>query len=148
MTVVGVSVFIVGTVRIGVIDGLTHMIMSYILGLGMIFVLSLIIDALAPTFDGQKNPIAALKLAVYAYTPIWLAGILMVIPLLGVLALLASLYGVYLLYIGLPSLMKNPPDKSIGYTALIVVCAIVLGVVVGAVITLASGGRGMGLRGL
>ncbi len=148
MSVVGVSLPIIGTIRIGMLDGLIQMIMGYVLGLGMIFVLSLIIDALATTFDGQKNPIAALKLAIYAYTPIWLFGILMLIPVLGVLTLLAALYCIYLLYLGLPSLMKSPPEKSVGYTALVVVCAIVLGIVL-SVIVGAIGGRGMmGFRGM
>jgi hypothetical protein len=147
MSVVGMSLPIIGTIRIGMIEGLTQMILSYALGLGMIFVLSLIIDALASTFDGQKNPIAALKLAIYSYTPFWLAGILMIIPALGLLTILAALYSIYLLYTGLPSLMKNPPEKSIGYTALIVVCAIVLGLVLGALVALVGGG-GIGMRGL
>jgi Yip1 domain len=147
MSVVGMSLPIIGTIRIGMIEGLTQMILSYALGLGMIFVLSLIIDALASTFDGQKNPIAALKLAIYSYTPFWLAGILMIIPALGLLTILAALYSIYLLYTGLPSLMKNPPEKSIGYTALIVVCAIVLGLVLGALVALVGGG-GIGMRAL
>ncbi len=148
MSVVGMSLPIIGTIRIGMFDGLVQMIMGYVLGLGMIFVLSLIIDALSTTFDGQKNPIAALKLAVYAYTPIWLFGILMLIPVLSVLTLLAALYCIYLLYLGLPSLMKNPPEKSVGYTALIVVCAIVLGLVLSAVIGLVAGRGMMGFRGM
>ena len=35
--------------------------------------------------------------------------------------------GLYLLYLGLPRLMKNPSEKSAGYTALVVVCALVVG---------------------
>ena len=44
--------------------------------------------------------------------------------------MLAALYGLYLLYLGLPALMKVPQDKAIGYTAVVVVCAIVLSIVV------------------
>jgi hypothetical protein len=40
--------------------------------------------------------------------------------------LIASLYGIYLMYLGLSPNMKNPHDKSIGYTALVIVCYIVL----------------------
>ncbi len=146
MTVVGMSMPIVGTVRTGVGAGLVQLIVGYVLALVGVYILSLIINALAPTFDGQKDPISALKLAVYAYTPSWLAGILMLVPLLGMLVVLAGIYGIYLLYIGLPQLMKNPPEKSVGYTALIVVCAIVLGIVMGAVVAVFGGGammRGM-----
>lgn len=144
MTVVGISVPIVGTVRVPIGSALVSMIMGYALGLAGLFVLSLIINALAPTFDGQKDPVAALKIATYAYTPVWLAGVFSIVPLLGVLTILAALYSVYLLYLGLPPLMKAPKEKSIGYTALVVVCAIVLGIVVGAIVGLLGvGGAGL-----
>src|SRR5262249_4682007 len=98
-------------------------------------VISVIINALAPTFGGQQNSSQALKVAVYAYTPAWVAGVLNIVPMLGLLGLLAALYGLYLLYLGLPRLMKCPQDKAIGYTVVVVVCAIVISFV-----TLAVGG--------
>jgi len=96
----------------------------------MCFVLSLIIDALAPTFGGQKNQIQALKLAVYSFTPAWLAGVLRIVPLLGVLIFFAALYSIYVLYLGVPRLMKSPQDQAVAYTAVVVVCAMVLGFIV------------------
>lgn len=145
-TVIGVSLPIVGTIRTGVAAALVQLVLSYVLGLAVIYVVSLIVNALAPTFDGQKDPIQALKLVVYASTPVWLAGVFSLIPLLGVLGILAGLYGLYLLYIGLTPLMKNPQDKSIGYTALIIVCYIVLAIIMG-VIVAAVAGTGAALRG-
>ena len=145
-TVIGVSLPIVGTIRTGVAAALVQLVLSYVLGLAVIYVVSLIVNALAPTFDGQKDPIQALKLIVYASTPVWLAGVFSLVPLLGVLGILAGLYGLYLLYIGLTPLMKNPQDKSIGYTALIIVCYIVLAIIMG-VIVAAVAGTGAALRG-
>ena len=145
-TVIGVSLPIVGTIRTGVAAALVQLVLSYVLGLAVIYVVSLIVNALAPTFDGQKDPIQALKLVVYASTPVWLAGVFSLIPLLGVLGILAGLYGLYLLYIGLTPLMKNPQDKSIGYTALIIVCYIVLAIIMG-VIVAAVAGTGAAMRG-
>jgi Yip1 domain len=147
LSFVGMSLPVVGTVRLPVGSALANSIMGYVLGLGAIFVLSLIINALAPTFDGAKNPIAALKLAVYTYTPIWLFGVLTLYPALGILTLLAALYAVYLLYLGLPVLMKNPSDKSIGYVALIIVCAILLSIVVAAIVGLIGLGTGAAALG-
>src|SRR5260370_37391060 len=98
-----------------------------------VFVLSLIIDALAPTCGGQKNSIPALKVAVYSYTPAWIAGVLQIVPLLSILAIFAALYGLYLLYLGLPQLMRSPQEKAVPYTVVVVVCAIVLSVVITAV---------------
>ena len=77
----------------------------------------------------EQNSTQALKVAVYSYTPAWIAGVLQIVPLLGIFAIFAALYGMYLLYLGLPRLMKCPEDKAVGYTAVVVVCAIVLAVV-------------------
>jgi len=79
---------------------------------------------------------------VYSYTPAWVAGVLNILPLLGVLVVFAALYGLYLLYLGLPRLMKCPEDKAAAYTAVVVVCAIILSVAI-AVVTGAIAGAGM-----
>ena len=101
-TVIGVSIpFVGGTYRTPVSTALVHLVLGYVLGLAAIYVVSLIVTALAPTFDGQKDPIQALKVIVYSSTPVWLAGVFSLIPLLGVLGIIAGLYGLYLLYIGL-----------------------------------------------
>ena len=145
-TVIGVSLPIVGTIRTGVGAALVQLVLGYVLGLAVIFAVSLIVNALAPTFDGQKDPVQALKLIVYSSTPVWLAGVFALVPLLSVLGIIAGLYGLYLLYIGLTPLMKNPQDKSIGYTALIIVCYIVLAIIMG-VIVAAVAGTGAAMRG-
>ena len=85
------------------------------------------------TFGSQKNFANALKLTVYSYTPSWLAGIFLLIPGLRFLTIL-GLYGLYLLWLGLPPLMKTPPEKTIVYTIAIVVCAIVLAILIGLVL--------------
>jgi hypothetical protein len=150
-SLIGVSVPLFGTVRTPLLSGLTFAILTYVLGLVAVFVVGLIIDALAPTFGGEKNATQALKCAVYAYTPAWVAGVLHLIPALGTLALIAALYGLYLLYLGLPVLMKAPQDKAIGYTVVVVLCAIVLSIVlsvIGGVVGFAGGGmRGAGMFG-
>ncbi len=145
-TVFGIQLPIIGTVRTPIGSALAHAVVAYVLGLAAVYVISLIVNALAPTFDGQKDPIAALKVVMYSMTPGWLAGILSIIPMLGVLAVIAAFYGLYLLYIGLPKTMKNPETKSLGYTALIVVCYIVLMVIIGIVIGTVVG-AGIAARG-
>jgi hypothetical protein len=90
-------------------------IVDYVLGLAGLYVTALIIDALAPSFDGQKNLIQALKVSVYAMTAAWLAGIFVVLPALSILSIL-GLYSFYLYYLGLPKLMKAPADKALVYT--------------------------------
>ena len=96
------------------------------------YVLALVIDALAPTFSGQRSQIQALKLAAYSLTAAWLAGIFALIPELRLLGLL-GLYSLYLLYGGLPVLMKPSGDKTLPYTAVVVVAAFVLFLIIGSV---------------
>jgi hypothetical protein len=140
-----------GTYHLPLTTGLTLAVVTYALSLVGIFVLSLIINALATSFGGQKSSAQALKIAVYSYTPAWVAGVLTILTSLSVLAAIAGIYGLYILYLGLPVLMKNPKEKSAGYTVVIVICAIVMWVVIGAVAA-GVGGAGMlatgGLRGL
>jgi len=130
MSVVGMSLPFLGTYRMGIGWGLGLAVYNVIMAVVFVYVVGFIVDALAPTFGGQKNMAQAVKLAAYSYTPAWLASILTIIPALSILVLIGALYGLYLLYLGLPRLMKNPAEKSAGYTALVVVCAIVVGFII------------------
>jgi hypothetical protein len=132
-SLIGRSLPFVGSYRVPMVSGLVMAIFMFIMALVGIFVLSLIINYLAPSFGAQKSGSQSLKLAVYSYTPAWVAGVLQILPMLGLLAVLAGLYGIYLLYLGLPRLMKCPQEKAVPYTAVVVACAIVLSVVAGAV---------------
>ena len=118
---------------------LVSAVVSYVLALAATFLLALVIDALAPSFDGEKNPIQAMKVAVYSGTAGWAAGVFLIFPALGIIATLGALYGLYLLYTGLPRLMKSPPEKAMGYTVVTIVCAIVIYLVVGAVAGMITG---------
>ncbi|MBT2336910.1 YIP1 family protein [Variovorax paradoxus] len=135
LSVIGIGAFGVNF-RVPVVSGLVNMVVGYVLSLVMVFVLALIIDALAPTFQGTKSQIGALKLSAYASTASFLGGVFSLIPSLAIIGALAALYGIYLIYVGLPVLMKCPPDKALAYTAVVVVCAIVGGVVIAWVLSL------------
>jgi hypothetical protein len=132
--------------RTGFGTGLVQMVLMYALTLGLVFVMALIIDALAGTFQAQKNQIQALKTAAYAYTASWVAGVALILPMaLHVIVLLAAAgYGIYLFYLGLPHTMKCPPDKAGGYTAVTIICAIVLGFVMMFVVGSIIGAGAMG----
>ena len=132
MSIIGMGAFGV-SIRVPFLSGLASMVVSYVLSLVGVFVLALIVNALAPTFGGQKDQMQALKLAVYASTAAMLGGLFSLLPALAMLSLLAALYSIYLIYCGLPILMKNPPEKSLAYTAVVLVAAIVMGVVMGLV---------------
>lgn len=130
--VVGVPLPLLGTVRLGLGSALGAAIVHFVLTFVAVFVVSLIVDALAPTFGGEKDALRALKVTAYSFTPGWVAAILTIIPALGFLAGLIGLYGLYLMYVGLPVLMRAPTDKALGYTVVVVLCAIVVSFVVSA----------------
>ena len=137
--VIGTSVPLVGTVRQTMVGGIVGAVLALVMAVVMVFVMGFIIDALAPTFAGQKSMSQAVKVAAYAYTPVWVLSIIAIIPYLGVLiAIIAAIFAIYLLYLGLPRVMKSPLDKAAGYTALVVIVGIVVGIVVAVVIGLAT----------
>ncbi|WP_157220537.1 Yip1 family protein [Flavisphingomonas formosensis] len=111
------------------------LLLSYVIGLALIYAVILIADALAPSFDGAKNQIAAAKLIIYASTPVWIAGFFHFIPgLASLLTLLGFAYGAYLLYLGATVLMKVPEVKAGGYTVVIIVIWILLAMFIGGLI--------------
>jgi hypothetical protein len=113
----------------------------------MVFIWSLVIDALASSFGAEKNKAQALKVATYAGTPVWLAGIVSIFPSLSPLILLAGFYALYVMYLGLRQLMKAPEDKVLGYAAVIAIVMLVAGVIVGLVMfVLGVGGTVGGVK--
>lgn len=131
---VGQSMGPLGHFRIGIGAGVAALVMNIVMAVVMVFVLGFIIDALAPTFGGQKNFPQAVKVAAYAYTPVWIVGVLSILPALALLGIVAALYAIYLLYLGLPRVMRAPQEKAVAYTAVVVVVAIVLGFIVAMVV--------------
>ena len=131
-SVIGQSNFLLGSFRLPIATGLEIAIASYVFSLIGVFVLALIVEALAPTFGGEKNRVQALKAVAYAYTAGWVASIIGLVPGLGLIAALAGLiYGLYLLNLGLPFTMKCPPEKSLGYTVVSIIAAIIVYVIIG-----------------
>lgn len=146
-TLIGYQIPFGGAWRVDFMDGLIAAAISYGLSLAAVYVFALIINALAPTFGAQKDSLLALKSAAYSMTAVWIAGIGMILPLVGGLILVAGAgYGVYLLYLGLPVTMKAPADKVVGFTAVSVVSALVLFWIV-AILAGAAMGRGAWLGG-
>jgi hypothetical protein len=131
-SVFGISVPFMDTYRVPIGSAITSALVSYILALAGTYVLALIIDGLAPTFSGQRSQIQALKVAAYSSTASWVAGIFALIPGLRLLVIL-GLYSLYLLYLGLPIVMKSPRDKAVTYTVVVILAAIVLFMLTGVV---------------
>ena len=103
--------------------GLAMGLIQFILAFVGVYLSAYVSAYLAPRFGSQQDMGRAVQLVAYSYTPAWVAGILSLVPALGVLVFVGGLYGLYLMYLGLPQMMKTPQDKVIGY---LVVSIIVL----------------------
>jgi hypothetical protein len=114
-----------GRIKIPWVSAAQSGVMTYVLWLVGIFVLATLISALAGTFDGTSNRVQGVKVAAYAAAPAMLAGVFALLPTAGWLRL-AGLYSLYLIYTGLPPVMKAPRDRAIGYAAVVGIAAVVI----------------------
>ena len=117
-----------------VISELITLVVTYAIWLGGAYLMALLIDVLAPTFGGQRNPVQAFKVAAYSSTASAVAGVFSIFPPLSMLAIL-GLYGLYLLWVGLPKLMKVPQEKALPYFAALLVTLFLVGVLLSFVLT-------------
>ncbi len=127
--------FGLGTIRYSITTALTQAVVRYLLNLCTVFILALIIDALAPSFGGQKNQVQALKVSAYSWTAVWVIGVVELFPNIGILGIF-GLYSAYLLWAGLPVCMKSPKDKATPYAIVVILVAIVLYFVIGVIAAL------------
>ncbi len=128
-TFIGGVIIGYGPFHLGIVAGLIHAVIMYVLGLVGVFVVAYIIDFLAGTFDGQRNLDNAMRVSAYAPTAAWVAGVFSIVPFLSILGIL-GLYSIYLLHTGIVALMKPPESKAIIYTIAVIVCVFVIYIVI------------------
>jgi lysylphosphatidylglycerol synthetase-like protein (DUF2156 family) len=119
----------IGTALIGwyapISSSLVGALVTYLSEFAVVYGLALVIDALAPRFGGRKDFASSLALAAYSFTPVWLAGIFLLIPGLSFLVIL-GLHGVYLLWAGLPVLKRVPAEKALPCAAVVAGCGLII----------------------
>ncbi len=133
------------TFRPSLMAGITTAIASFVMAIISLGVITLAAEYLAPQFGGEANRSQAFKLVAYSMTAGWIAGILNLVPALGIIGILAGIYSLYLFYLGITSMMKVPADKAPVYMAVVVVCAIVLMFVAARLTSSITGMFGSGL---
>jgi hypothetical protein len=111
--------------RPGLVSSLVSALLQFVIGVVLVYLLTMIANFLAPKFGGQANRLNAFKMVAYGSTAAWVAGIFSAIPWLGVFALL-GFYSIYLYYTAATPMMKVPQDQAAGYTAVTMVCALIL----------------------
>ena len=115
------STSLFGALRVGVA--------TYVASLVGPFVAALVVDRLAPKFKSSGGLVAALKMVAYSSTPIWVAGVVNLVPALLPFGILAALYSIYIFYLGLPAVMKTPMEQVVPFMAISALTLIVVNIV-------------------
>jgi uncharacterized membrane protein len=131
---------------LGIVGAIIGFVYNLVMAIVGVFLFAFIVAFLSPTFGSEKNFDQSLKVAAYSFTPVWIASVTMMIPLLGqLIVLLAICYGVYVFYLGLQIVKKTPEDKLVPYTAVAIVVALIAGMVIGTIGFLITGAGAMGV---
>jgi hypothetical protein len=122
-----------GAIRIGIVRSFANAVVAWVLSLVGAWIAAIVIEKLAATFQSRGNTAQALKLVVFSMTPVWLVGVLNLVPALSVLGIIGALYAIYLFYLGLPPVMSTPADKVIPYMVVSALVIIVISICFGAI---------------
>jgi hypothetical protein len=133
LSLIGYS-FGLGTFRLPIGYGLTHCVLNYVLSLVGVYLLAMIMDRLSPNFGASKDMDTALKISVFSMTPFWVGGIFLIIPSLSVITMIAGLYSLYLLFLGIKQLKDVPPGTQIGFFLIITLVTIIIQVIIRAIV--------------
>jgi hypothetical protein len=118
-----------GVVLRSIIAGLAIQVLGVLITAAVVYLVM-------PLYRGARDYDAALRLVSYAATPVWLAGIVLVVPLerfplLTVGILIALMHASYLFYLGLHQLVKVPLRDAAECAAIVVLASLVLSTALG-----------------
>ena len=134
---------------VGVSLGIKYAIIALVSGIAGTLLTAFVIDALAPTFKSEKNFGRSLQLAAYSFTAGWVGAVFNILPSLAIIGSLCGIYGLYLMYIGLPKLKKTPADQVTGYFVVslitMIVAYFVIGLILAAILITKTTGPNIGL---
>jgi Yip1 domain len=120
-------------------------IVQYLLSIVIFVPIAAFLSALVAGWCGGTNEFGrGLKLVAYGSTASYLGGIFYIYPILGILFLVAAIYGIYLFYTGITPVMNVPSGRAIGYIIVLIIVWVVIFIIVGAISALIIGGSMMG----
>lgn len=104
-------------------------LLAYAAMLAGVYILGKFIDFFAATYQVQDTTPRGVTLAAYTATPFFLLGVVAIYPNIWVnmtVGLIAIAYAVYLLYEGLPILMKIPEDRGFMFASSVLTVGLVM----------------------
>jgi hypothetical protein len=120
--------------RYGLSAALYAGVSSYVAGIVLPLVVALVLERIAPRFQSDRSFPRALKLVAYAWTPLWIVGVVYLIFFLTPLVLIAGIYAIYLFYAGLPVLLKTTYDKVVPFMVVSAIAVLVVSIVLSSVL--------------
>ncbi|MFO7890109.1 MAG: Yip1 family protein [bacterium] len=129
--IIGYQVPFSKSIRLSFGESLITALIEYGFLLLGIWVISKVFSFFAPKFNAQQDDVKSFKLAAYSYFPYLAAGILYIIPSLGVLVGLVGIYCLYILYVGIPIVLDMPKNKVIPFLIVAIVAVILVYIIIG-----------------
>ncbi len=108
---------------------ITSVVVTWVVTIALVFLLGLLVNTLADQFDADRDELAAQKIAAYSLTPSFLSGLFSLWPPLWWVSLFALGAMVYIMYRGLPILMKAPQERALHYAGSVTIAVMVAGIV-------------------
>lgn len=100
---------------------------GFILTLLAVWALAVFVDLTAPAFGGVRGRVPAMNLIAYGGTASWLGGLAELYPSLGIpVGILAGLYSLYAIFLGLPKLMRIPEERRLTAFAAVLIAVLLL----------------------
>ena len=115
--------------------GFYYALLFFIVSVCTVYLTAFIVDRLALSFGSEKNFGRSFQLVAYSYTAGWIGGLFQILPVIAFLGTILSLYGLYILYIGMPKLKYTPADKHIGYFVVTLIVLIAVYIVIGLILS-------------
>lgn len=115
--------------RLSVDSALSLSVLFYAAMLAGIFILGKFIDFFAATYDAADQAPKGVTMAAYTATPMFLIGVIAAYPNIWInmlAGLVAIAYAVYLLYEGLPILMKIPEERGFMFATAVLTVGLVM----------------------
>ncbi len=136
---IGFSVFGIswgfGSYKVPFDLGIKWAIATYVLSIVGVFIIAYIMDMLAPSFGSTKDLVTSMKVVVYSFTASWVGGIFQIFPVLSIIAALAGIYSLVLLYQGMKIVKQVPQDKLVGYFVTLIIASIVVYFITGWIVS-------------
>lgn len=139
LRVIGVHVATGETYHASIGLALREAASSFGFALGGVALIAMLLSALAPRFALERSFARSFRIAAYALTPVWLAGLTLLAPQLTLALPLAAIYAFVLLVYGIEIVLGARRRPATIFAAVVIGCALASGFVFGATAAVVRG---------